>query len=328
MSPGCWNLSTHLSRITSRRLSSLIGSFEPSYNPNFVPEHSPVEPDDIRLLTQFMKSHSNIIVITGAGISTESGVPDYRSEKVGLYARNNHKPIQYQEFLSSQAVRLRYWARNFIGFDNFSKIRPNNAHYILSKWERQEKIKWIVTQNVDQLHQKAGSLKVTELHGSGFTVKCLNSRNSQCDFTISRHIFQEVLHQYNPQLVDVKLDDLRTVRPDGDVDLDARFVENFKVPRCPKCLGILKPDIIFFGDTVPKDRVEYIYQKMDKCDALLVIGSSLQVYSAYRYIIAASEKSLPIMLINIGASRADNLKNVTIVRKRAGQLLPLIEISS
>ncbi|XP_053206043.1 NAD-dependent protein deacylase Sirt4-like [Panonychus citri] len=306
--------------------SSLIGSFDPDYHPNFVPEHEPVESDDVKRVTEFMRENSSIMVITGAGISTESGVPDYRSAKVGLYARSNHKPIQYQEFITDQSVRRRYWARNYIGFDNFSRIRPNAGHLLLSKWERQNRIHWIVTQNVDQLHQKSGSLRVTELHGSGFTVKCLNSRTSNCDFQISRHIFQEILHQYNPQLVDLKIDDLRTVRPDGDVDLDEQFEKNFKIPCCPNCSGILKPDIIFFGDTVPKDRVEYIYRKLDISDSLLVIGSSLQVYSAYRYLIAASERSLPIMLINIGTSRADKLPNVTIIKRRAGQLLPLVDL--
>lgn len=301
-----------------------------SIRDQFVPKHDSVTTDDVSVAQEFLIRHRKILVLTGAGISTESGVPDYRSEEVGLYARSNHKPTQYHEFVQSEALRRRYWARNYVGFEQFAAIKPNIAHTILADWEnRGDKLQWIVTQNVDRLHQKAGSSKVTELHGSGFIVKCLNVRNGSCDYSIDRFEFQRVLDELNPQLCDMDtLDTLRTIRPDGDIDLSPKLVENFKVPSCPKCRGILKPDIIFFGDNVPSKRVEFVYEQLDESDSLLVIGSSLYVYSGYRFALTANEKGIPIMIINIGPSRADKLPGVISIRRRVGELLPLIDISN
>lgn len=150
------------------------------------------------------------MVITGAGVSTESGIPDYRSEGVGLFARSGTKPVQFQEFLKFPKVRQRYWARNFVGWPNFSSIHPNQNHIVLKKLEDAKKIQRIITQNVDNLHGKAGSNPVIELHGTAFKVVCLN-----CDYSISRHEFQRVLADINKAIVVAP----QNVRPDGDIDL-------------------------------------------------------------------------------------------------------------
>ena len=161
----------------------------------------------LKIITAFIISTNR----TGAGISTESGIPDYRSEDVGLYARSNHRPIQHQEFIKSKHVRQRYWARNFVGWSNFSSFQPNSAHHTLSKWETEGgKISVLVTQNVDRLHHKAGSKHVVELHGTAYEVKCMN-----CDFRISRHDLQNTFLEMNP-LMSAKSDE---IRPDGDVEL-------------------------------------------------------------------------------------------------------------
>lgn len=293
----------------------------------FVPEHQPVTRDDVTALQEFVDKSNKIFVLTGAGISTESGVPDYRSEKVGLYERSNHKPTQYREFVQSEPLRRRYWARNYVGFESFASIKPNIAHTTLVDWENQGLISWIITQNVDRLHQKAGSTKVVELHGSGFVVKCLAVRTGKCDYEIDRFEFQKILSDHNPDLTKPEiLNDLTTLRPDGDIDLSPQLVKNFKTPACPKCNGILKPDIVFFGDNVPGDRVEFAYNQLEQSDSMLVIGSSLFVYSGYRFILEAQEKGIPVCVINIGPSRADNMQEVLFIRKRAGELLPLINI--
>lgn len=155
----------------------------------------------------------------GAGISTESGIPDYRSANVGLYAKSNHRPIIYQQFINNPEVRVRYWARNFIGWPRFSSMLPNYAHTFLSKLEDKNKIIHIITQNVDNLHSKAGSKNVLELHGTAYVVHCL-----KCDYTIERHKFQDVLSNLNPQ---VSISELYSVRPDGDVELTPVRITHF-----------------------------------------------------------------------------------------------------
>lgn len=166
--------------------------------------------EHVAFLNQFFKHHKNILVITGAGVSTESGIPDYRSEGVGLFARSTTRPIQYQEFVKHPKVRQRYWARNFVGWPSFSSVQPNQNHIILNKLENTKKVKRIITQNVDNLHRKAGSTNVIELHGTAYKVVCLS-----CSFYISRHDFQGVLRDLNNEIVVAP----QAVRPDGDIDL-------------------------------------------------------------------------------------------------------------
>lgn len=186
---------------------------------HFVPKHEPVKSSDINTFKKFINDYSDILVLTGAGISTESGIPDYRSEEVGLYARNNNRPVQYQDFVKKHQTRKRYWARNFVGWPKFSSVQPNKTHLALAKLENdQSKVLSIVTQNVDSLHYKAGSKKVVELHGSAYRVKCLN-----CNYQVSRHDFQKVLETLNPSMKETS----DFIRPDGDVELsDVSFFYN------------------------------------------------------------------------------------------------------
>lgn len=171
-----------------------------------------------------------------------AGIPDYRSAGVGLYARTNHKPIQHMEFVKSINVRKRYWARNFVGWPNFSSTQPNATHHALARFEREARVQSVVTQNVDRLHSKAGSKGVIELHGSGYVVKCL-----KCDYRIDRHEFQNILSSLNPAFKDAP----DMIRPDGDVEIPTDYIDNFIIPTCPSCDGDLKPEIVFFGDNVP-----------------------------------------------------------------------------
>lgn len=176
----------------------------------FVPRHCPVVESQLEKLQGLIDSSSNILVLTGAGISTESGIPDYRSESVGLYARSNHRPIQHQDFMKYPHVRQRYWARNFVGWSTFSSVQPNSSHLILANWERQGKLSCIVTQNVDQLHHKAGAKAIVELHGCAYEVKCMN-----CNYALPRHDFQTILTELNPSLSVKNVD----IRPDADTEL-------------------------------------------------------------------------------------------------------------
>ena len=178
----------------------------------FVPPHCAVDEVQLEKLQMLIDDSSKVLVLTGAGISTESGIPDYRSEAVGLYARSNHRPILHQDFMKSKYARQRYWARNFVGWETFSGVEPNISHLTLSKWERLGKITSLVTQNVDRLHHKAGNKVVIELHGSAYDVKCMN-----CSHILCRHDFQAKISELNPYLIStVKKVEMR---PDADVEL-------------------------------------------------------------------------------------------------------------
>ncbi|CAG9770780.1 unnamed protein product [Ceutorhynchus assimilis] len=283
----------------------------------FVPKHNPVNERDVKLLEDFIFSSKKLLVLTGAGVSTESGIPDYRSEGVGLYARTNHRPIQHIEFIKSAAARQRYWARNFVGWFRFSQRQPNSIHYFVRDLEIEDKIvHCVVTQNVDNLHFKAGSKKVIELHGTGYRVLCLN-----CDAVYDRSYIQEKLMKTN----NINFDDTsKMIRPDGDVDIPLDVVKSFQTPACESCNGILKPDITFFGDNVPKYRVELIKEKVTDSDSVLVLGSSLSVFSGYRIILQAIEESKNICILNIGPTRADNL-GVLKIEAKCGDILPKIK---
>ena len=264
----------------------------------YVPSHKLVSLDDLRKLEKFLLNARKLFVMTGAGISTESGIRDYRSEGVGIYASTNHKPVIYADFLRSAAVRQRYWARNTAAWPLFSTFKPNIAHHYLSLLERKEKLHWLVTQNVDNLHQKAGSRRITELHGTMFKVICLG-----CGQVITRRALQERINAENPGWSATP----EELAPDGDVFVTEEKARTFCAPSCDVCGGILKPEVVFFGDTVPKQKVELVTQKLMESDSLLVIGSSLQTYSSYRHVHHGVERGLPALILNIGPTRADNL---------------------
>lgn len=286
----------------------------------FVPPSKPVHPADIEKLQDFFNSTKKLLVMTGAGLSTESGIPDYRSEGVGLYARTDRRPVQHSDYMGSAKNRQRYWARNFVGWPQFSSFQPNESHMVLSQWERAGKIQWLVTQNIDSLHHKAGSSKLTELHGCTYRVVCMS-----CKALYKRWDLQEVFKQHNPGWT-AEVESLE-IAPDGDVLLTDEQVEDFKVPGCEKCGGILKPDVVFFGDNVPVPKVDFVYGQVDSCDGLLVLGSSLHVYSGFRFANRAASQGKPIAIVNIGPTRADNLVNIKIDAK-CSEVLPQIHVES
>ncbi|KAG8236776.1 hypothetical protein J437_LFUL016890 [Ladona fulva] len=285
---------------------------------NFVPKFSPAKDDDVKRLNEFIFNTSKLFVLTGAGISTESGIPDYRSEHVGLYARSSSRPVQYQQFIKSEDIRKRYWARNFVGWPRFSSFQPNISHRILSQWESLGKISCIVTQNVDRLHQKAGSKKVIELHGSGYEITCLTCKN-----VISRHQFQETLENFNEDLKSIASE---IIRPDGDVEIPQELIDSFVLPSCESCGGNLMPNIVFFGDNVPSLRVDAVKKEVSNAESLLVLGTSLSVFSSYRIILQAVEEKKPIAIINIGPTRGDSHAKLKVSTK-CGDVLPKLKIS-
>lgn len=286
-------------------------------NDQFVPKVAPLKTSDVEAIQQFVSSSNQILVITGAGLSTESGIPDYRSEGVGLYSRSSFRPVQHAEFVKFPERRKMYWARNFIGWPIFNSREPNLSHRILSQWEKAGKISWLVTQNVDSLHTKAGSKKVTELHGSSRSVVCLN-----CKQLIPRETLQDMMELENPFFDEEPAE----IAPDGDVILTPDQVKRFNVPPCQSCGGVLKPQVVFFGDNVPRNIVDFVYKKVSESDALLVVGSSLQVFSAFRFVRVAFEEEKPIAIINIGPTRADKIVSLK-VNAKLGDILPLIKIS-
>lgn len=216
------------------------------------------------------------------------------------------------EFVKQQAVRQRYWARNFVAWPKFSSTEPNSTHHCLARFEREGRIQAVVTQNVDRLHKKAGSKNVIEIHGSGFVVKCLS-----CEYRIDRHEFQNILNTLNPEFKDTP----DMIRPDGDVDIPIEYEKKFKIPPCPKCNGYLKPEIVFFGDNVPKERIRQISELIYTSDGLLVLGSSLLVFSGYRMVLQTKDLNLPLAIVNIGTTRADHLADIKISAK-CGDVVP------
>lgn len=216
------------------------------------------------------------------------------------------------EFVKSSAIRKRYWARNFVGWPTFSATQPNATHHALARFEREERVQAVVTQNVDRLHTKAGSRSVVEVHGSGFVVKCLS-----CEYRIDRHEFQNILASLNPAFKDAP----DMIRPDGDVEIPAEYIDNFHIPACPDCGGDLKPEIVFFGDSVPRTRLDTIAEMVYNSDGLLVLGSSLLVFSGYRIVLQTKDLKLPVAIVNIGDTRADHLADIKISAK-CGDVIP------
>ncbi|XP_066522184.1 NAD-dependent protein lipoamidase sirtuin-4, mitochondrial isoform X2 [Hoplias malabaricus] len=278
---------------------------------DFVPASSSVDRTSLEQLQMFITRASRLFVITGAGLSTESGIPDYRSEGVGLYARTDRRPMQHSEFVRSAKARQRYWARNYVAWPRFSSHLPNSAHYALRDWEKKGKVHWLVTQNVDALHSKAGHQRLTELHGCSHRVMCLG-----CGELSARDKLQKRFATLNPGWESSP----GPVAPDGDVLLDDEQVLHFRVPSCQSCGGILKPQVTFFGDTVDRGTVQFVHDQLAECDAVLVAGSSLQVYSGYRFLLAANERRIPVAILNIGATRADHLAELK-VSGRCGEVL-------
>jgi NAD-dependent SIR2 family protein deacetylase len=250
-----------------------------------------------------------IALLTGAGVSTESGIPDYRGPGTARRARN---PVQYRAFLSDAAARRRYWARSVVGWPWFSSARPNAAHRALSELVSGGVATGLITQNVDRLHQAAGCSDVIELHGALAEVRCLD-----CGAIEERGHLQTRLVTLNPGWLESAVD----LAPDGDAELDDAAVAGFTVAPCEQCGGVLKPNVVFFGESVPKPTVERAYELVDRSDALLVVGSSLAVFSGFRFVRRAEERGMPIGVVNLGETRADPFARVTL-RESAGLVLP------
>ncbi|KAK6024307.1 transcriptional regulator, Sir2 family [Ostertagia ostertagi] len=362
----------------------------------FVPSFRPPSPDQIKKFIDQVASIDRLLVLTGAGVSTESGIPDYRSEKVGLYERSNHRPITIQEFLGSESARKRYWSRNFLAWPNFSRATCNAAHRAIASWERSDKFVWLITQNVDGLHTNvvpirtifsaaksgsnqevhrpsgfhrssagfdwcwsvhrirywsrnflawpnfsratcnaahraiaswersdkfvwlitqnvdglhtlsgAGSNLLTELHGCALRVKCLG-----CGEMTKREDHQPRMEELNADWM--KAHTGGELRPDGDVELEEGAHETFVLPECQKCGGILKTDVVFFGDNVHSSDVDACYEKVEECTGVLVLGSSLTVMSGFRFAYHASLMGKPVLIVNIGPTRADSFAEMRI----------------
>jgi NAD-dependent SIR2 family protein deacetylase len=234
------------------------------------------------------------VVLSGAGLSTESGIPDYRGVSGSLRRRT---PMTYGEFVGSEEARRRYWARSQLGWRTIARARPNDGHHAVAALRAHGYLSGVITQNVDGLHQAAGTRDVVELHGSLDRVVCLNCRR-----TSPREELDRRLRQANP---DFQATATR-VNPDGDVDLDEELVGGFRPLSCDACgSGVLKPDVVFFGENVPRPRVEHCYRLVDEAGALLVLGSSLAVMSGLRFVRYAAKAGKPVAIINRGATRGD-----------------------
>ena len=250
---------------------------------------------DAQALREFIDRHPRLFVLTGAGCSTDSGIPDYR-DAAGTWKRQ--PPIQYPAFMADPAMRQRYWARSLVGWQYFGHARPNATHEALARLETLGHVDTLVTQNVDGLHQLAGSRQVIDLHGRLDTVACQG-----CGDRSPRAALQLRLDAANPGWIERQA----RVGPDGDVDLEAEDFHRFVLPDCLLCGGVLKPDVVFFGEAVPRERVEAAYAAVARADAVLVVGSSLMVYSGYRFVKTAAEAGKPIAAVNRGRTRADEL---------------------
>jgi NAD-dependent SIR2 family protein deacetylase len=235
-----------------------------------------------------------VAVLSGAGLSTESGIPDYRGPS-GLARAAT--PMTYQAFVGDPEARKRYWARSYVGWREISAATPNAGHHAVTELQKKGLLTGIVTQNVDGLHQASGATGVIDLHGSLDRVICLDCGNS-----VGRRELDRRLREANPAF------DARAsaTNPDGDAVLDDHDVARFRVVACSVCGdGMLKPDVVFFGESVPPERVAWCFEIVERSRALIVLGSSLTVMSGRRFVLRADKLGLPVAIVNQGATRAD-----------------------
>ena len=258
-------------------------------------------------LVDFIRRHPRLMLLTGAGVSTDSGIPDYRDE---TGARKRKQPVQHQDFMGSERTRQRYWGRSLIGWPVMQNSQPNRAHRYLAQLEQRGHTELLVTQNVDRLHQRAGSRRVIDLHGRADEVVCM-----ECGYRCERQLVHERCHALNPEFHRHQA----TAAPDGDADLEVDF-SSFRFADCPQCGGILKPDVVFFGDNVPRERVQQSLDALQSSDALLVIGSSLMVFSGFRFCRYARDWRKPMAALNLGRTRADDMLDLKL-NARIGETL-------
>lgn len=262
----------------------------------FTPEQHGARDDRLH---RWIACHRRVFALTGAGCSTASGIPDYRDDQ-GEWKRR--PPVMIQAFRTQDAVYRRYWARAYAGWPRLATASPNAAHRAFAAWEATGTLSHLVTQNVDGLHQRAGSRVVVDLHGRLDIVVCLG-----CGTRTEREALQASMATTNAGWRVAA-----ATAPDGDADIEGAVIESFVPPRCDKCGGLLKPDVVFFGENVPGQRYTLACEALDSADALLVAGSSLMVYSGYRFARLAHEAGLPIAIVNRGRTRADDLAELKI----------------
>lgn len=264
------------------------------------PEPQEMSPEEAApRLADYIRRHPRLLVLTGAGVSTDSGIPDYR-DATGAWKRR--QPVQHQAFMSDLALRRRYWGRSLLGWPVIRNATPNLAHRHLAALETLGYTDLLVTQNVDRLHQKAGSRTVVDLHGRADQVICM-----ACGYRCERDQVHTRCAELNPGFLGLSAG----AAPDGDADLEVDF-SAFRVADCPDCGGILKPDVVFFGDFVPKARVNQGLDYLRNADGLLVVGSSLMVYSGLRFCRYAREWGKPMAALNLGRTRADDMLDLRI----------------
>ena len=251
-------------------------------------------------LADFLARNKSLAVLSGAGVSTASGIPDYR-DRNGDW--KHAQPIQFPDFVKNPAARQRYWARSYVGWQRFSRARPNAAHYTLAGLEATGIVDTLITQNVDRLHSAAGSRRVIDLHGDLGIVRCLD-----CNATQTRPDYQQALQDANRGWHA----DVFRYKPDGDAELAANSHDEFRVPGCAACGGVVKPDVVMFGESVPKQRVQNAADAIDRADALLVVGSSLMLFSGFRFARQAQEQGKPIAIVNNGRTRADDIAEIKV----------------
>lgn len=256
--------------------------------------------ETVSQLLDFFSHHQRWVVLTGAGVSAASGIPTYR-DGAGNWLRS--RPIQHQEFLEDPAARQRYWGRSMVGWPGIRDAACNDNHASLGLLEQAGHALLTITQNVDRLHQRAGSTKVVDLHGRLDRVSCLD-----CGARYHRDEVQRQLERLNPHHKTL----FGAVRPDGDADLSPEQVKGICVWDCADCGGLLKPDVVFFGGSIPKARVERCTKAIASADGLLVLGSSLQVFSGFRFCRLAVEHRKPLVILNEGVTRADTIADLKV----------------
>ncbi|MCK8516163.1 NAD-dependent protein deacetylase [Methylonatrum kenyense] len=268
-----------------------------------------VRPDVAALdaLSDHLEQCRHVLVLSGAGCSTESGIPDYRATDGTWRGR---RPIQFADFLRREAMRRRYWARSMVGWPVVAAAQPNPAHRALARLQCDGPVMRLVSQNVDGLHSRAGSSGVIDLHGRLDRVVCLD-----CAALGDRRLFQQRLQELNPGWQATG-----AAAPDGDADLADDAYQAFRVPDCERCGGLMKPDVVFFGENVPKPLVAEAFQSLDRADALLVVGSSLMVWSGYRFVRRAVQQGVPVYILGLGRTRGDDEAALR-VRGSCGDLL-------
>jgi NAD-dependent SIR2 family protein deacetylase len=281
-----------------------------------VPHHvrmTDVVDETIPLIARLM-ARGGVVVLSGAGLSTESGIPDYRGPSGAALRR--HAPMTFQAFTRDPVARRRYWARSHLGWRLMAQARPNDGHRAVAELERRGLVTAVITQNVDGLHQAAGSSSVIDLHGRLDQVVCL-----VCGATTDRHSLDARLQQANPGWQGRAL----AMNPDGDVDLADAHLDDFVPVDCEACGGVLKPDVVYFGESVPRERVERAQAWVDEASALVVLGSSLHVFSGRRFVVRAAGAGTPVVIVNQGPTRGDDVATAKLEAPLGAALAALVD---